>query len=99
MKPLLNKLGLNSQLFSLFLSVQRMSRGKSGFSTLSMHYEVLCELHQGCILKSNPHGFIMDFLKPLQTKRLDAPSHAPSNIPGGILKVRRETEYGTCGIT
>lgn len=62
-------------------------------------YKVLCELHQGCILKSNSHGFIMDFLKPLQIVLLDAPSHAPSNIPGGILKVRRETEHGTCGIT
>lgn len=51
---------------------------------MRMHYEVLCELHQGCILKKNPHGFIMDFLKPLQMVLLDAPSHAPSNIPGGI---------------
>lgn len=51
---------------------------------MRMHYEVLSELHQGCILKNNPHGFIMDFLKPLQMVLLDAPSHAPSNIPGGI---------------
>lgn len=84
MKPLLNKLGLNSQPLSLFLSVQRMSRDKSGFSTMRMHCEVLCELHQGWILKSNPHGFIMDFLKPLQMVLLDTRSHAPSNIPGGI---------------
>ena len=41
--------------FLYSLSVQRMSRHKEGLSTTTLHYRVICELHQGCILKSNPH--------------------------------------------
>lgn len=52
-KPLLNKPELNSQPFSLFFigtkDVQRQGRA------LNHNAALQGELHQGCILKSNPH--------------------------------------------
>lgn len=99
-KPLLNEPGLNSQPFSLFFIGTKdrdLSRDKGGLSTARPHCKMLCELHQGCILKSDPHvlcGFVT--YSPSHSKQCFLMPDAPSMSLGVFW--RSEERHTTVGL-